>query len=264
MLSTLKFFRIASSFALMLALLSCADDTRLDELKAEQDKMRQEIRALKQIKYEVLGLQAELQTVKASCAAVAAVEAPIKPAYYQPDGSELDDPFLGPKDSPFIIVAFGDFQSKRCREFFKDSFPALKKDFLDPGKIKFLYRDFPLNSHTHAAQAASIAHCAGEQGLYWQMFDLLLQQASAVDTGSFTGLESGIHGIDDKKLKKCSESTRYAKEIQLDIADGRRLGAKGAPGFFVGKALKKDEYEGVLIRGAQPYPVIKAEIEKLL
>ena len=238
-----------------------------DEVQQELDALRAEVREMRQLRYELRSLEKDVRKMRGrlSQPSNAADNRPIVEQRLLPDGSHLDDPFLGPKHAETIVMAFGDFQCRPCRSFYDETFPALKEEFIDTEKLRFVYRDFPLRTNEHAASAAALAHCAGEQGQYWQMFELLFRERSRVDEGEAIELAKLINNVDTERLEACARSTRYEQELEKDIAEGVRLGAKGAPGFFIGKRVADEEsYQGVFIRGAQPYAVLRAQIEKFL
>ncbi len=97
-----------------------------------------------------------------------------------------DDPVLGNPNAPVTIIEFGDFQCPYCKKFHDDTFPMLKKTYIDTGKAKFVYRDFPLeNIHPNARPAAEAAECADDQGKFWEYHNALYRDQSALfDTSS--------------------------------------------------------------------------------
>lgn len=230
----------------------------------ELDQIRTELDSLRRLKYDVRSLEAEFAALRNQLNKKHKVEEPIRNTSFTPDGSHLDDPFLGSKIAPVIMMAFGDFQCRPCRAFYHESLPQLKKEFVETNFVKFIYRDFPLDSHIHAAKAATLAHCAGEQGEYWQTFSILFDNPELVDAGDFDALRSKIKNVDSSKLNTCLTSFRYQTEIKRDVNEALALGAKGAPGFFIGVEEENGGLRGVFVRGAQPYPVLKAEISKLI
>ena len=82
---------------------------------------------------------------------------------------------LGAADAPVVVVEYGDFQCPYCKRFVETSFPGLKRDYVDTGKVRWVTRDLPLGFHANAHKAAQAAHCAGEQGRYWEMRDTLFR-----------------------------------------------------------------------------------------
>jgi hypothetical protein len=86
-------------------------------------------------------------------------------------------PMLGPSDAPVTIVEFSDYQCPFCRRYSLHVFPTLKRDYIDTGKVRYVFRDFPLtNIHAQAEKAHEAAHCAGEVQQYWDMHDLLFSK----------------------------------------------------------------------------------------
>ena len=101
--------------------------------------------------------------------------------------SVADAPSLGRADAPVTLVEFSDFQCPFCGRFFATTLPALKKDYIDTGKLRYVFRDFPLDQlHPNARKAAEAAHCAGEQGKYWEMHDVLFQNQRALAPSQLT------------------------------------------------------------------------------
>jgi len=175
--------------------------------------------------------------------------------------SEDDDAFLGPKNADVVAVEFSDFQCPFCRKFWKDSFPQLKKDFIDTKKIKFVYRDFPLTFHPSAMPAAQAAECAKEQNKFWQFHDKIFEEQDKKGEGTIQFTVDDIKkwaaeiGVDSGKFNTCLDSGKYKEEVEKDYNDGVSYNVSGTPTLFInGKALV----------GAQPYEVFKSEIEQAL
>lgn len=175
----------------------------------------------------------------------------------RPEGSidnykdiEGDDARLGDKDAPVTIVEFGDYECPFCIKFFENVFPLIKENYIDTGKVKYIYRDFPLSFHTQAKRAASAAECAGEQRHYYAMHDKILGGKFAL-TEKFLRVYAREIGLNEEDFAECLADKRYYPEIEEDIADGEALGVSGVPTFFI---------NGVRISGAKPYE----EFEKLI
>src|SRR5438093_7608800 len=144
--------------------------------------------------------------------------------------------------------------------------PQLDKDYISTGKVKYIYRDFPLESlHQNAFKAAEAGRCAGEQGKFWEMHGQLFANQQALSPEDLAKYAQTI-GLDVALFKQCLESGHYAEAIRKDMADAQGAGLTGTPSFFLGltgtdgtpvKALR-------VIKGAQAYPAFKAAIESLL
>lgn len=173
-----------------------------------------------------------------------------------------DEPFLGNKDAPVTIVEFTDLQCPFCRRAFVTTFPQLKKEYIENGKVLYVVKDFPLSFHPSALPAAIYANCANEQGKYWEVHDAIFnnQQKQGFGTIQFSENDikqwiSGIDGLDMKKLEACVKSGKYEKEIRQDISEGIAAGVGGTPTFFI---------NGREVVGAQPYSVFKQIIDSEL
>ena len=175
-----------------------------------------------------------------------------------------DDPVKGNLNAPITIVEFSDFQCPFCAKFHSTTLPQLEANYIDSGKVKFVYRDFPIQSiHPNAVPAALASECADEQGMFWEYHDLVFENQKKwqglsgrimVDTFEQYALELGLNTSD---FNTCFESGKYVDEVKKDLQDGASYGITGTPGFFIGN----DELGYVKIIGAQPYPVFERLIE---
>ena len=175
-----------------------------------------------------------------------------------------DDPVKGNLDAPITIVEFSDFQCPFCAKFHSTTLPQLQANYIDSGKVKFVYRDFPIQSiHPNAVPAALASECADEQGMFWEYHDIVFENqkkwqglsgSAMIDTFEQYALELGLNTSD---FNTCFESGKYADEVTKDLQDGVSYGVTGTPGFFVGN----DELGYVKIIGAQPYSVFERLIE---
>lgn len=165
-----------------------------------------------------------------------------------------DDAVKGSQDAPVTIVEFSDYECPYCGRFYRDTLGQIEKQYIDTGKVKLVYRDFPLGFHKDAQKAAEAAECAGEQGKYYEMHNLLFEKGVAGGSSSFKSYASEI-GLDRGEFDSCLDSGKMASEIAKDSKDGQALGVRGTPAFFI---------NGKMISGAQPFSVFKAEIEAAL
>lgn len=175
-----------------------------------------------------------------------------------------DDPVKGNLNAPITIVEFSDFQCPFCAKFHSTTLPQLEASYIDSGKVKFVYRDFPIQSiHPNAVPAALASECADEQGMFWEYHDLVFENQKKwqglsgrimIDTFEQYALELELNTSD---FNTCLESGKYVDEVKKDLQDGVSYGVTGTPGFFIGN----DELGYVKIIGAQPYPVFERLIE---
>lgn len=141
-----------------------------------------------------------------------------------------DDAFLGPDDAKVVIVEFSDYQCPACKGA-EERVKQMLTEF--EGKIKFVYRDFPLTSiHPFAFRAAEASECAEDQGKFWEMHDILFQNQHALDLDSINGYAQTM-GLDLEQFNECMDSRKYVGEISKDREDGRVAGVNSTPTFFI-------------------------------
>jgi protein-disulfide isomerase len=135
--------------------------------------------------------------------------------------------------------------------------PQIEEKYIKTGKVRYVYRDFPLNFHQYAQKAAEAAECADEQRKFWEYHDILFQKQSewvAVGESKFKEYAQQLD-LDMQRFNQCLDSGKYASEVQKDYNDGLKYGVSGTPTFFI---------NGIKIVGAQPYSVFEQIIEQEL
>lgn len=175
-----------------------------------------------------------------------------------------DDPVRGNQEAPITIIEFSDFQCPFCARFHVQTLPLLLENYIDSGKVKLVYRDFPIqNIHPNAMPAAVAAECADEQGKYWQYHDKLFENQSQwakLETTDVIALFSQYSlemELNQEQFEACLTSGKYVNEIRNDLNDGREYGVTGTPGFFVGS----EDLGFVELKGAQPFESFKKVID---
>jgi protein-disulfide isomerase len=173
-------------------------------------------------------------------------------------------PMLGNPEAPLTLIEFSDYQCPYCRRFVEATLPALKTEYIDTGKLRYVFRDFPLDRlHPQARKAAEAAHCAGEQGRYWAMHDVLFQHQNALAMEQLQVYAQGL-GLDATAFEGCLQQGIYTAAVQQDLEEGTAAGVQGTPGFFLGKTRADEAIQGTFIRGAQPITAFRQAIEHLL
>jgi protein-disulfide isomerase len=169
---------------------------------------------------------------------------------------------LGRADAPLTVVEFTDYQCPYCRRFEAETWPRLKHDWVDTGKVRFIVRDLPLEIHSAARPAAEAAHCAGEQGRFWRMHDLLLGVHADLSPQGIDGLARSA-GVDLSRLHACLAAHKYSADIARNIAEADRLQLNGTPSFVVGRVVG-GVLTGERVSGALPYEDFNAGLTALL
>ena len=238
----------------------CQSSNELIELKQE----------LSDLRAGQIGIERTLEIIKDL---LQSKQAPTTPP--QALAPTLDNPIVvsleggasrGNKNAKVTVVEFTDYQCPFCSRFFRDTMPQIENDYVKSGKIRYVLREFPLESiHPVAFKAAEAANCSGEQGKYWEMHDRLFTNQATISAQNLRD-HADVLGLDAGKFKVCLESGKYATKVRQDLADAQKAGIAGTPTFLIGltdpkgseiKAVKK-------IVGAQNYAVFKAAIDAIL
>lgn len=176
--------------------------------------------------------------------------------------SSKNSPSLGRHDAPVTIVEVSDYQCPFCKRFSDNTMAALKKEYIDTGKVRFVFKDMPLPFHKHATKAAQAAHCAGDQGQFWTMHDQLFTDTRKLDEPNLIQHAMTLK-LDMPAFNTCLNSNRHLDAIKKDIADAGKAGISGTPSFVIGKTTN-DIIKGDVVIGAQPISSLKVYIEKYL
>ena len=176
-----------------------------------------------------------------------------------------DDPSKGDPNAPLTLVEFSDYQCPFCARHFRDTLPQIEAEYIKTGKLRYVFRDFPLDFHAQAERAAQAAQCAGDQGKYWPMHDQLFSDPRAISLDDFTVQATAI-GLDLVRFNTCLSEKKYAEEVKKDLKEGQQLGITGTPGFFIGRTdVAANQAKGARpLIGAQPYASFKAAFDALL
>lgn len=181
-----------------------------------------------------------------------------------------DDPVMGNKNAPLTIIEFSDYECPFCKRSFNDVIPNLKKDYIDIGKVKFVYRDLPLSFHQNAHKEAQAAECARTQGgdtAYFKYHDQIFTKTTSNGTGIALDQLPVIAkdlGLNVSQFQQCLDSEKFKAEVDKDIADATAAGASGTPTWFIGKTTSNGTIDGTRIVGAQPYATFKTVIDQQL
>ena len=166
-----------------------------------------------------------------------------------------DDPVKGEENAPITIVEFSDFQCPFCERFFKETLPQIEKEYIETGKVKLVYRDFPLREiHSDAQKAAEAAECADEQGKFWEYHNMLFENQEALKIADLKEYAVTLK-LDTQEFNNCLDKSEKAEEVNADIQEGESYGVTGTPAFFI---------NGILVSGARPFEDFQAIIEEEL
>jgi protein-disulfide isomerase len=177
-----------------------------------------------------------------------------------PDKSALlmvqpNDHVLGDAKAPITLIEYASFTCPHCAHFHTQILPELKKKWIDTGKVKLVYRDFPLDQV--AAKAAQIAECVPNDR-YFGVIDLIFRNqptwAAASDPIADLAKPLRIAGVGEKEIKECLANDAKANEVIADYKGGETLGVNSTPTLFI---------DGQLYRGARSVEELDAAFAKL-
>jgi protein-disulfide isomerase len=164
-----------------------------------------------------------------------------------------DDPYIGNKDAPVTIIMFSDYQCPACQNWYSEVFQPLIQNY--QGKIRFVYRDFPLYTiHSSAMLTAEAANCAGDQGKYWDFFNAVFSGTDSLSDATIQKYANLIN-LDIDQFNQCLSSHKYLEEVEDDYSYAINFGIQSTPTFFI---------NGIPVIGAQPYSVFKSLIDQEL
>ncbi|MGD0496927.1 MAG: thioredoxin domain-containing protein [Bryobacteraceae bacterium] len=189
---------------------------------------------------------------------------PAAPAKDQPERAKLnlqDAPMLGEKDAPITMVEFTDYECPYCQRFHSDTFPEIKKKYIDTGKVRFFSRDFPLDFHPDAMRAAQAGRCARAQGKFWEMRETMNAHPDKLDLESLAA-EAGSLKLDIAAFRTCVDDGSQKNGVQTDILEATKIGADGTPAFVIGKSTATG-VDGEIMVGAQPFDAFDQKLKAL-
>ena len=181
------------------------------------------------------------------------------------DFSIAGSPSRGNGSASVVLLEFSDFQCPFCGRYVRDTYPKIAADYIDSGKLRYVFRQFPLESiHPNALNSAIAGTCAANQGKFWEMHDRLFANQTNLELPALLTYGMGL-GLNESKFSTCVNGRETAGMVQADRADAVRGGLTGTPGFFIGKVGPDGQFHAVRrISGAQPYSVFQSAIDDVL
>jgi len=161
------------------------------------------------------------------------------------------EPAKGPADAPVTIVEFADYQCPYC----KRAHPEIARLLNEYGdKVRYVFRDYPLDFHPRAVPAGIAARCAGDQGKYWEYHNDLMEASGDLSDQDLKARAERV-GLDAEKFNECYASGSHNPAVQTGFQDGKALGVTGTPSYFI---------NGRMLVGAQPYQELKKVVDEEL
>ncbi len=165
----------------------------------------------------------------------------------------------GSPTAPVTVYEMSDFQCPYCKRFAEETFPEIERSYIKPGKVRWVFINFPLTSvHDHAAAAGELALCAAKQKGFWRVHDLLFQHqatwAPLKEAGPFFVSLADSAGLSKKILLACLQAPETREALKAEAEGSQRSGATSTPTFYI---------EGGLMEGAVPFEVFKRVLDSV-
>ncbi len=167
-----------------------------------------------------------------------------------------DDHVYGDPNATVTIIEYSDFQCPYCSRFH----PTMEQVMEEyAGKVKWVYRHFPLSFHPEAEPAAEAAECAGAQGKFWEYAAKLFENQSSLGDDLYAQLAKDL-GLNTTSFDACLKSDKYLEHISSDQQGGAKAGVSGTPGSFVIDA----DGNAKAIKGALPFSTVSSILDSIL
>jgi len=170
-------------------------------------------------------------------------------------------PIMGNPNAPITIVEWGDYQCTFCYKFHQSSKNTLIEEYVNTGRINFVFRDFPLNG-SDSVLAAQASYCADDQGKYWEYHDEIYKNWAGERTGWVTRQSldqfANTVGLDLVQFNKCLDDKKYQQRVLENEKFGVKIGIKATPSFLIFNNEKITKVEG-----NQPFSVFRQVIDTI-
>lgn len=220
-------------------------------------------------KAEVAALKQEVEALKATQAQMARQLGGARPAPARGLPASIDmtgAPFKGSATSTVALVEFSDYECPFCIRHHAQVMPAIQQAYIDTQKIRYIFRDFPIDElHPQSIRAHVAAHCATEQGKFWEIHDRLFSPAGT-HTPEQLAERARESGLDAAAFAACVAADKYSATIRQSTAFAISLGASGTPFFVVGNFDPKTNQLKPIkaIPGAYPFAQFQQTIDAAL
>jgi protein-disulfide isomerase len=166
----------------------------------------------------------------------------------------------GSATAPVTVYEMSDFQCPFCRRHALETWPALEREYVNTGKVRWIFINFPLTSiHPNAVAAHELAMCAARQGKFWEAHDLVFRTQAAwapvKDPGPFLMSLVDTLRLSKTAMGRCLQNAETRAEVESDTDGSIRAGANSTPTFYI---------EGGLMAGAQPLPVFRKVLDSIV
>ena len=176
---------------------------------------------------------------------------------------ENGSPVLGNPNASITLIEFGDYQCHYCHVFFESIEGKIIKNYIETGKVKMIFKDYNIIGKD-SVKASQGAHCANDQGLFWEYHDILYSNWTGENNGWASGANLANYaqdiGLEMNQWTDCMSQQKHSKTILISNEDAKKLQLTGTPAFFV---INSDGQVSKLF-GAQPFEVFERLFDEQL
>lgn len=177
---------------------------------------------------------------------------------------ENGSPILGNSNAEITLIEFGDYQCHFCNVYYQNTEHEILEKYVMTGKVNVIFKDYTIIGQD-SLRAAHAAHCASEQGKFWEYHDTLYNNWGGENNG-WAGSENILRfaeevGLNMNEFVECNVDKRYEQQIAASNTDAQKLGITGTPAFYV---ISANSQQVQTISGAQPYEVFQKVFDSML
>lgn len=234
-----------------------APEPTLKSLQAEVEELKE---GQRQLIEQVEALQKEL--------AGRPPIVPVEPEVHPPPVITqriLGEPFRGSESARVAIIEYSDFNCSYCAKYATNIFPLLDKEFIQTGKIRYLFRDFPDAQDPDSLVKSQVARCVAEQGKFWEMHDRFFRESLPVlDHPEVLVDHARALGFDAVQVNLCVKSGHNRSAIEQLAKAAKRFGVHGTPSFLIGRLSDDGNvlYGTRLMTGAETYESLQTVLKE--
>lgn len=189
----------------------------------------------------------------------------VMPEFFERPQANLNA--AGNPDAPIRVEAYSDYQCVHCRDFYVEKEKQFIEQFVATGKVYFVYKTVAFGGG-ESLRAGEAAYCAGDQGRFWDMHDLIFANWQTPNTGGYSDLRLNAFaaklGLDTDAFKSCLSSNKYSTQVQtVTTVDTQKAGVRATPSFVLYYTVNGEE-KTKLLEGNQPMPVFEQTINEIL
>lgn len=177
------------------------------------------------------------------------------------------EPAMGSQTAKVTVMEVSDFHCPFCKRQTQQTLPQLQSEYINTGKVRFVFVDYPIAQlHPQAHRAHEAAACAGDQGRFWEMYATLFSSSPTKTDGELTAQAKNITGLDVAAFTSCLSGGKHAESVKASVARMEQLGINGTPMTLIGLTPAPGQPMKVVkyVYGAQPYTAFKAAIDSML